>query len=70
MIRSPLYSSTLYNRRYLTSILPASCLADVTTAVTHDGDAGMKASGEAKGEQKKHSRGRKNDRKGDATEAQ
>ena len=44
MIRSPLYSSTLY-RRYLTLIFPASCLADVTTAVTHDGDAGMKASG-------------------------
>ena len=45
MIRSPLYSSTLYNRRYLTLIFPASRLADVTTAVTHDDDAGMKASG-------------------------
>ena len=45
MIRSPLYSSTLYNRRYLTLTFPASCSADVTTAVTHDGDAGTKASG-------------------------
>ena len=45
MIRSPLYSSTLYNRRYLTLTFPASCLADVTTAVTHDGAAGMKGSG-------------------------
>ena len=45
MIRSPLYSSTLYNRRQLTLIYPAFCLADVTTAVTHDGDAGVKSSG-------------------------
>ena len=44
MIRSPLYSSILYNRRYLSLTFPASCSTDVTTAVTHDGDAGMKAS--------------------------
>ena len=45
MIRGPLYSSILYNRRYLSLIFPASCLANVTKAVTHDGDAGMKAGG-------------------------
>ena len=45
MISSPLYSRTLYNRRYLPLIFPASCLADVTAAVACDGDVGMKASG-------------------------
>ena len=75
MIRSPLYSSTLYNRRYLTLIFPASCLADVTTAVTHDGDAGMKASGKKVVEgQRENWRSivdaEKNDRQGDATGTQ
>ena len=75
MIRSPLYSSTLYNRRYLTLIFPACCLADVTTAVTHDGDAGMKASGKKVAETQRENRrniveAEKNDRQGDATGAQ
>ena len=50
-----LYSSTLHNRRYLTLTFPASCLADVTAAVTRDGDAGMKA-----GEKKVAERQREN----------
>ena len=75
MIRSPLYSSTLYNRRYLTLIFPAWCLADVTTAVTHDGDAGMKASGKKVAETQRENwrnivEAEKNDRQGDATGAQ
>ena len=45
MIRSPLYSSILYGRRYLTLKFLASCLANVTTAVILDGAAGMKPSG-------------------------
>ena len=75
MIRSPLYSSTLYNRRYVTLIFPASCLADVTTAVTHYDDAGMKSSGKKVAERQRENRGstveaEKNDRQGDANGAQ
>ena len=75
MIRSPLYSSTLYNRRYLTLIFPACCLADVTTAVTHDGDAGMKASGKKVAKTQRENwrnivEAEKNDRQGDTTGAQ
>ena len=51
----PLYSSILYNRRYLSLIFPASCSADVTTAVTHDGDAGMKASAKKVAERQRES---------------
>ena len=56
MIRSPLYSSILYNRRYLSLIFPASCSADVTTAVTHDGEAGLKASGKKVAERQRENR--------------